>query len=139
MPIHIKLNDSVFKGYVQGLGEYYDSDTQTILKGYFNKGELIGSDGILIDYTDTGFTYFIGTYDENIPNGNMIVYSYTGSTLLNQLEMPIQVIKSSCIYSQGTLISTLDEQYVYVYLNINNLNLSYCECICDFCLTEITK
>lgn len=137
MPIHVKSKGGVFKGYMQGCGELYDSDTQTILKGTFNRGNLIGSDGILIDFTDTGFTYFIGTYDRNIPNGNMIVYEYTGLTPLNQITIPIRVTKYHRIYSEGILISTLDMQYVYVSLKIHCLDESFDDCICDFCLIEL--
>ena len=138
MTIHVKSKGGVFKGYMQGCGEVYDSDIKTILKGTFERGNLIGSDGILIDYTDTGFTYFIGTYDKNIPNGNMTVYEYTGSTPINQLTTPIRVTKYHRIYSEGILISTLDIQYVYVRLNIHCLETSDTDCICDFCLSEMT-
>jgi hypothetical protein len=113
MPIHIKLNGGTYNGFIQGDGEYYDSDTQTILKGTFDKGKLIGNDGILIDYTNNSFNYFIGSYDNNLPNGVMIVYKYNEDMIddklpLDQLNSNVIVNKYECLYSEGELISSIN-------------------------------
>ena len=141
MPIHVVVLDNYSKfsaGFVQGNCEYYDTDKKKALKGYFSNNVLIGSNNILILFTDTTFQYFIGQYINNKPNGDMIVYNFTENNIsLNEITDTITVAKSNCVYAKGILISTSSTENIQVNISVAYKYINNISFMTSFTLVEV--
>jgi hypothetical protein len=123
MPLHVSVaNDGsrFIAGLAQGNCQYFDTTKRKAMKGFFRNSILTGPNNILILFTYTTFQYFVGRYiNDNKPNGNMIVYTFSGDGRdLRDISTPINVTKQECTYINGTLDSIISSQNIDVTIHV---------------------
>jgi hypothetical protein len=119
-----------FSGFAQGQCEYYNMVNHTIMIGTFRNSMLIGRNDMLVQFTDTSFTCFVGAYTNNQPNGNVVVYEYTGADKLSTSTLLVDKINAT--YNSGTETARTSTEQVQVQLTIEYKNT----CIVKFSLVE---
>lgn len=141
MTINVVVCDANSKfagGLAQGCCNWYDTGKKIVMKGNFVHSKLTGSANTLINYTDTTFKYFYGHFANNLPDGNMIVYDFSGNgEPLDEIVGTITVQKKNCIYSAGNLVSTITTQDVQVNIEITYRTTNNTVFMTEFNVTEI--
>ncbi len=136
MPVYVKVvpGKGSFRGTAQGQCEYYDMTNNIVMKGTFTNGILTGTGDILVRFTDTSFTYFIGAYVNNLPDGSVTVYEYNGTEKLTP--SILTVTKFTAVYNAGTEISRTDVREVQISLAIQYKKIGIYTYIINFSITE---
>jgi hypothetical protein len=84
MTIHFNIiNGSLKSGKLAGLGEMYSADADgngVIYKGNFVKGKLTDFNGVLITYTNSEVTKYVGTFVDHKMDGQIEVTTYIDNT-----------------------------------------------------------
>ena len=78
---HIEPGQGYFRnGIIVGRGQCCSEDMKTgethFLEGYFEKGKLNTADGCDCDITDTGFTFYDGSFTEGKLDGNVTIITW---------------------------------------------------------------
>lgn len=141
MPIYVKVIEgkgSFTSGFAQGYCEYFDTNNDIVMKGYFAHSQLIGNNNTLINYTDTTFKYYFGNFINNQPDGNVLLYEFNGNgDLLRNIVSSITVNKINAIYSVGELINEISSQPAKVIISIKYKQVATNEFMIEFNLQEI--
>lgn len=159
MPVHIKtVNGSIIAGQLSGQGEIYFSDEKgngEIYKGNFIRGKLNDPDGIYINYTNSSFNMFRGTFVDNAKDGSIELLSYftldveseeekncegnsfcktNGNRFIHasKNQLVLTGVRKIVIYSNDTQMSTLSEDQTALYLLVNQKILNGRKIFSDF-------
>lgn len=120
MTVNVEVISGSFNGVVmQGICNYYNTTNNTVMKGNFVNGKLTGTNNTFIEFTNTTFKCYIGTFLNNKPDGNIIEYEFMGNgDLLSDIISGISVTKRNCLYTNN-ICNILTETITTVSINIS--------------------